>query len=120
MRHLSEFRHAAGSWRRVVRTGCAAVADVAETAVAAIDRFWARRHETLRFPWERTSYGKFDPAAVAGRGSQISPATLSALLAAQSQSSAGSATTAPIGRSEAAEASVLAARRQWRRPDQPI
>src|SRR5258706_3134816 len=68
MRHLSEFRHAAGSWRRVVRTGCAAVADVIETVVSAIDRFWARRHETLRFPWERTSYGKFDPAAVAGRG----------------------------------------------------
>src|SRR5258705_11044689 len=68
MRHLSEFRRAAGSWRRVVRTGCAAVADVIETVVSAIDRFWARRHETLRFPWERTSYGKFDPAAVAGRG----------------------------------------------------
>src|SRR5258708_38538647 len=68
MRHLWDFRNAAGSWHRVARTGCAAVADAAETAVAAIDRFWARRHETLRFPWERTSYGKFDPAAVAGRG----------------------------------------------------
>src|SRR5260370_30050879 len=68
MRHLSGFCHAAGSGRRIDRTGCAAVADVIETVVSAINRFWARRHEALRFARERTSYGKFDPAAVVGRG----------------------------------------------------
>ena len=45
--------------------------------------------------------GSSIPPPWSGGGSQISPATLSALLAAQSQSSAGSATTAPIGRSDA-------------------
>src|SRR6266446_4074733 len=45
--------------------------------------------------------GSSTPPPWSGGGSQISPATMSALLAAQSQSSAGSATTAPIGRSEA-------------------
>jgi hypothetical protein len=45
--------------------------------------------------------GSSTPPPWSGGGSQISPATMSALLAAQSQSSAGSATTEPIGRSEA-------------------
>src|SRR6266481_5553560 len=45
--------------------------------------------------------GSSTPPPWSGGGSQISPATMSALLAAQSQSSAGSATTAPIGRSDA-------------------
>jgi EF-hand domain pair len=45
--------------------------------------------------------GSATPPPWSGGNSQISPATMSALLAAQSQSSAGSATTAPIGRSEA-------------------
>jgi hypothetical protein len=45
--------------------------------------------------------GSSTPPPWSGGGSQISPATMSALLAAQSQSSAGSTTTAPIGRSEA-------------------
>src|SRR5258705_1456737 len=101
MRHLSEFRHAAGSWRRVVRTGCAAVADVIETVVSAIDRFWARRHEAFDFPGNGPATGSSTPPPWPGGGSQISPATMSALLAAQSQSTAASATTAPIGRSEA-------------------
>ena len=45
--------------------------------------------------------GSSTPPPWSGGGSQISPATMSALLAAQSQSSVGSATTAPIGRSDA-------------------
>ncbi len=45
--------------------------------------------------------GSSTPPPWSGAGSQISPSTMSALLAAQSQSSSGSATTAPIGRSEA-------------------
>src|SRR5258705_534032 len=94
MRHLSEFRHAAGSWRRVVRTGCAAVADVIETVVSAIDRFWARRHEAFDFPGNGPATGSSTPPPWPGGGSQISPATMSALLAAQSQSTAASTTTA--------------------------
>ena len=53
------------------------------------------------FPGNGPATGSSTPPPWPGGGSQISPATMSALLAAQSQSSAGSATTAPIGRSEA-------------------
>src|SRR5258707_8433408 len=53
------------------------------------------------FPGNGLATGSSTPPPWSGGGSQISPATMSALLAAQSQSSAGSATTAPIGRSEA-------------------
>jgi hypothetical protein len=52
------------------------------------------------FPGNGPASGS-SPPPWSGGNSQISPATMSALLAAQSQSSAGSATTAPIGRSEA-------------------
>src|SRR5713226_714069 len=38
MRHLSEFCHAAGSRRRVVRTGYPAIADLIEIVRSAIDR----------------------------------------------------------------------------------
>src|SRR6266446_9252265 len=68
MRHLSGFCHAAGSWRRVDRTGCAAVADVVEIVVSAIDRFWAKLHEPVRFLREwRPGSGKFDAAALVRR-----------------------------------------------------
>src|SRR6266404_8510756 len=53
------------------------------------------------FPGNGLATGSSTPPPWSGGGSQISPATMSALLAAQSQSSAGSATTAPIGRSDA-------------------
>jgi hypothetical protein len=52
------------------------------------------------FPGNGPASGS-SPPPWSGGNSQISPATMSALLAAQSQSSAGSGTTAPIGRSEA-------------------
>ncbi|MGC2319251.1 MAG: EF-hand domain-containing protein [Bradyrhizobium sp.] len=45
--------------------------------------------------------GSSAPASGAGGFSQISPATMSALLAAQSQSSAGATTSAPASRSDA-------------------
>jgi hypothetical protein len=45
--------------------------------------------------------GSSAPAFGPGAGSQISPATMSALLDAQSQSSAGSTTSAPTSRSDA-------------------
>jgi hypothetical protein len=53
------------------------------------------------FPGNGPATGSSTPPPWPGGGSQISPATMSALLAAQSQSTAASATTAPIGRSEA-------------------
>ena len=64
MRHLSGFCHADGSWRRVDRTGCAAVADIVEIVLSAIDRFWPKLHEPLRFPRERTGFRKFAAALV--------------------------------------------------------
>src|SRR5258707_11308939 len=53
------------------------------------------------FPGNGPATGSSTPPPWPGGGSQISPATMSALLAAQSQSSAGSATNAPNGPSEA-------------------
>src|SRR5258706_16371679 len=53
------------------------------------------------FPGNGPATGSSTPPPWPGGGSQISPATMSALRAAQSQSSAGLATTAPIGRAEA-------------------
>jgi hypothetical protein len=64
MRHLSGVCHADGSWRRVDRTGRAAVADVVEIVVSAIDRFWAELQKPLRFPRERTGFRKFSAALV--------------------------------------------------------
>ncbi len=64
MRHLSEVCHAAGFWRRVVGTGCAAVADVVEIVLSAIDWFWAKLHEPLRFLRRRPGFSKFDTAAL--------------------------------------------------------
>src|SRR5258707_9289926 len=49
------------------------------------------------FPGNGLATGSSTPPPWSGGGSQISPATMSALLAAQSQSSAGSASTAPNG-----------------------
>src|SRR5258707_8747528 len=55
------------------------------------------------FPGNGPATGSSTPPPWPGGGSQISPATMSALLAAQSQSSAGSATTAPVGPAETLE-----------------
>src|SRR5258705_11044691 len=51
------------------------------------------------FPGNGPATGSSTPPPWPGEGSQISPATMSALLAAQIQSSAGSIPTAPIPRS---------------------
>jgi hypothetical protein len=56
------FCHADGSWRRIDRTGCAAVADVVETVVSAIDRFWAEFEEPVRFLRKQPGFSKFDAA----------------------------------------------------------
>src|SRR6476646_5466229 len=68
MRRLSGFCHAAGSWRRVDRTGCAAVADVAEIVLSTIDRFWAKLPKLLRCHRERAGFRKFEAAVRARRG----------------------------------------------------
>src|ERR1700687_5422293 len=51
MGHLSEFCHAACSWRRVVGTGCPPVTDLVEIGLSAIDRLQAEFDEPLRFLW---------------------------------------------------------------------
>src|SRR5258708_35954632 len=58
------------------------------------------------FPGNGPATGSSTPQQRPGGGSQRSPATMSALLAAQSQSSAGSATTAPRGPAQAADQMV--------------
>jgi hypothetical protein len=60
MRHLSGFCHADGSWCRIDRAGCAAIADVVEIAVSAIDRFWPEFEEPVRFLRKQPGFSKFD------------------------------------------------------------
>ena len=62
MRHLSGFCHADGSWRRIDRIGCAAVADIVETAVTAIDRLQPEFEEPVRFLRKQPGFNKFDAA----------------------------------------------------------
>ena len=120
MRHLSEFCHAACPWRRVVRNGCPAIADLVEIVVPASTGFG--QSSTSPFDFEAVrGFGEARAPAPGGNGSsQISPATMSALLAAQSQSSAAAGTTAPTSRSEALNHLFSQIDARWRRQDQQI
>ena len=106
-------------WRRVSRDRRAPGADVVEIVVGAIQPGSPGRQEPVR-PIVRDVGGieRLGPARTrGGGGSQISPETMSALLAAQSQSSAGVGDHGihePLG---CAEGSVLADRCRRRRQD---
>src|SRR5207247_4933385 len=101
-------------------SGCAAGVDLVEIVVSAIDRLQPQRDAPLRSLRERPGSGKFAPAAVVGRGF--------ADIAGYHERAARGAKPVLGGFSydgadrplRSAEASVLAARRQWRRPDQQI
>ena len=67
MRHLSGFCHADGSWRRIDRTGCAALADVVEIVLSAIDRLQAGSGQSVRCSGERPGFRKFNAAVRARR-----------------------------------------------------
>ncbi len=98
LRHLSEFCHAVCSWRRVVRAGRDPIADLVEIVVGASRPASARLDGLLRYPAAAAAAGSSTPASGSTGFSQISPATMSALLAAQSQSSTArprSASTSP-------------------------
>src|ERR1700694_600660 len=60
-RHLSEFCHAACSWRRVVRTGCPPIADLVEIVVSAIDRLQAGAGQSVRSLRGHRALGKLEP-----------------------------------------------------------
>ena len=120
MRHLSEFCHAVCSWRRVDRAGRHQSLTSSVRRLVAVHRLRPGRGGSVRARQRqpRLRQVRRRPSGFSG-GSQISPATMSALLAAQSQSSTDRHIGAdqPVRR---AAGPVLADRRQWRRPDHQI
>ena len=117
---LLEFCHVPCSGRCVIGDRCPQGADVVEVVVAQTTGV----SQDAKSPFDLMSSGSSasvgsGSGSGSGGGSQISPQTMSALLDAQSQSSAGSTTGVqePLRR---AEGPVRADRRRRRRQDQQV
>ena len=101
--------------------GRPAIADHVEIVVAANHRLWPEPDQPVRSSRAAPRLREARRRLPAPSGcSQISPATMSALLAAQSQSSTATTTPAPTSRSDALKDLFSQIDSRRRRPDQQI